>query len=98
MEPDEKKAVEEAFESHGVWDVPCIWEFQHRFHIETKDLRNLPVCVKIALVKLEHIELVGQYKHIPTDDIDTTDVYDTNHKDITECLHSFHLVPPNYGK
>ena len=38
MEPAEKKAVVEAFDSHGVCNVPCIWGVQRRFHIETEEL------------------------------------------------------------
>ena len=93
MDPAYKKAAVEDLESHSVWNVPWIQEVQRRFHIETKDLQNLRVCVNLALDKPEHLELVGKYKKIPTYDIDTADICDNNQKYINERLHSFHMVP-----
>ena len=60
MDPDEKKSVVEYFKSHGVWNVPLLWEVQCRFHIETKYPQNLCVCVNIDLDKPKHLELVDQ--------------------------------------
>ena len=81
MKPDDKKAVVEVFESHGVWNVPWIRDVQSSFHIETKDLQNLRVCDKIALDKPEYLDLVGQYKQRLKYDMDTADVFDNYNKD-----------------
>ena len=97
MDPDEKKSVVEYFKSHGVWNVPLLWEVQCRFHIDTKDLQNLRLCVKLSLDKPEHIELFVQYKQIPTDNIGADDVFYNNHKDINEGIHSFQIFPKIMG-
>ena len=89
MEPAEKKAVVEAFDIHGVCNVTCIWGVQRRFHIERKDLQNLRFCVKISFDKPGRLDLVGQYKQIPIDDIYTDDVYDNYHKNINAGIQSF---------
>ena len=98
IQPAEKKALVEAFGSHSVWDFPCIWKVQRRFHIDTKELQNFCVCVNLALYKPEHLELVSQYKQRPTYDIYTADVCDNNHKYINEGLHSLYIFPKKDGE
>ena len=68
------------------------------FHIETKYLCNICVCVNLALDKPEHIDLVGQYKQRPTHDRDTSVIYDNYDKYINEGIHYFQIVPKNCGK
>ena len=93
MEPSDRKAVIEAFNVHGVCIVPCIWQVQRRFHLETKDLQNNCFCFNLTLDKPEHPELVGQYKQRPVDFIDTANVCDNYYKDINEELRYFQIVP-----
>ena len=52
MYPVDKKSVVEGFDIHDVWNVSYIWEVQSRFHIETKDLQRLCVCVNPPLINL----------------------------------------------
>ena len=87
MDPAEKKAVVEDFDIHGVWNVPCIQEVHHMFHIGTKDPKNLHIHVNLFLNKYEHLELVDKYKQRPTDEIDTDYVCYNYHKYINKGLH-----------
>ena len=89
MDPAEKKAAVESFDNHGVWNVPWIREVHHSFNIETKDLKNLRVCINLALDKTEHFELVGQYKNRH---IYNVDVCENSHKYANKRLYSFQLV------
>ena len=98
MESADNKAVVEFFDSNSVWGVSCIQYFQSKFHIGTSNLQNICFCVSLSLDKPEHLDLVGKYKQIPTDEIDTVDVCEKSHKDINEGLHYFKLVPKKDGK
>ena len=97
MKPAENKYVVEAFKINSVCNVTWIWEVHCRFYIDTKDLQNLRVCVKLSLDKPEHIELFVPYKQIPTDNIGTDDVFDNNNKDINEGIHYFQILPNIMG-
>ena len=98
MDPAENKCAVEAFKRHGVWNVTWIWEVQSKFHIDTKDIHNLCVCLKLSFVKPKHIELVGPYKKRLNYDIDTAYVCKTPHKDINEGHHFLQIFPKDYGK
>ena len=82
MEPSEKNYFIESFNSCDVCNVTFVQKVRCRFHVDSRDLQNIQVCVNLYLDKPEHLELVGKYKYIPTYYIYTADFCYNNHKDI----------------
>ena len=56
------------------------------------------MCDILAIDKPGHLDLVGPYKQIPTDDKDTTYICDNHHKDTNEGLHYFKFATKKEGK